>query len=316
MHSHLKGATMGTKPTTEFDFEAAIESWLVNHAGYEKVDSQRFDAELAFDPTTILAFIKDTQEDVYNRLSDSYGSNNVDDAIVKRIGSECNSRGLLDVVRNGIKDRGQHLKLAYFKPPTTLNPETEKLYGKNRLTVMRQVYFDTASKSSIDMLLSLNGMPIATVELKNAFTGQRTINAIKQYLKDRVPSVKTPLIQYKKRALVHFAVDTDDVYMATRLAGDKTFFLPFNTGNKGGKGNPVDHDYKTGYKTGYLWEQVWQRDSWLDIIHRFIHVQTEEKRDLTTGKLKSKENVDISTIPSASGNPKSTEGNKRNGCWK
>ena len=282
---------MSTKTTAEHDFETAIEAWLVDHAGYEKVPSKQFDAELALDQVTLLTFIKDTQEDTYNKLSASYGAANVDAAIVKTIASECNSRGLLDVVRNGIKDRGQHIKLAYFRPPTSLNPDTEKLYGKNRLTVMRQVHFDTASSSSIDMLLSLNGLPIATVELKNAFTGQKTINAIKQYLKDRVPSAKTPLIQYKKRALVHFAVDTDEVYMATRLSGDKTFFLPFNTGDKGGKGNPSDHKYKTGYKTGYLWEEVWQRDSWLDIIHRFIHLQSEETRDLASGKIKNKETL-------------------------
>lgn len=282
---------MSTKTTTEIDFEVAIEAWLLDHAGYEKVDSKQFDSELALDQTTLLAFIKDTQEDAYDKLTASHGASIVDISVVKRVASECDSRGLLDVVRNGVKDRGQHLHLAYFRPPTSLNPDTEKLYSKNRLTVMRQVYFDTASKSSIDMLLSLNGLPIATVELKNAFTGQRTINAIKQYLKDRVPSTKTPLIQYKKRALVHFAVDTDDVFMATRLSGNKTFFLPFNTGDKGGKGNPANHNYQTGYKTGYLWEEVWQRDSWLDIIHRFIHLQIEETREVSTGKKIKKETL-------------------------
>lgn len=307
---------MGTKPTTEFDFEVAIESWLVNHAGYIKADSQQFDTELALDPTTLLSFIKDTQEDVYNKLTASYGKSNAEGSIIKRIASECDSRGLLDVVRNGVKDRGQHLKLAYFRPPTTLNPQTEALYSKNQLTVMRQVYFDLDSKSSIDMLLSLNGLPIATVELKNAFTGQRTINAIKQYLKNRVPTAKTPLIQYKKRALVHFAVDTDDVFMTTRLAGDSTFFLPFNTGNNGGKGNPVNHSYKTGYKTGYLWEHVWQRDSWLDIIHRFIHLQTEETRDLKTGKLKTKETLIFARYHQLDATRKLLVGTKASGVGK
>jgi type I restriction enzyme, R subunit len=282
---------MESKATKEEDFEIAIESWLIDHAGYTKVDSSQFDPELALDHATLLSFIKDTQECTYSKLAASYGKDQADAMVVKRIASECDSRGLLDVVRNGVKDRGQHLHLAYFRPPTTLNPDTEKLYSNNRLTVMRQVHFDLGSKASIDMLLSLNGLPIATVELKNAFTGQRSINAIKQYIKDRIPGIKTPLIQYKKRALVHFAVDTDDVYMTTRLAGDSTFFLPFNTGNNGGKGNPVDHEYATGYKTGYLWENIWQRDSWLDIIHRFIHLQVDETRDIKTGKIKKKETL-------------------------
>ncbi len=279
-----------SKITSERAFESAIEAWLVEHSGYAKAPNSQFDTNLGLDKATLLEFIKDTQEDTWTKLSASYGKS-VEESVVNRIAKECDSRGLLDVVRNGVKDRGQLIKLAYFRPPTSLNPETEKLYAKNRLTVMRQVFYDPDSKNSIDMLLSLNGLPIATVELKNAFTGQRSINAILQYVKDRVPTDKTKLIQYKKRALVHFAVDTDEAYMATRLLGKGTFFLPFNTGANGGKGNPAQHSYQTGYKTGYLWEQVWQRDSWLDIVHRFIHVQTEEIRDPATGKKKSKETL-------------------------
>ncbi|MET0119259.1 MAG: DEAD/DEAH box helicase family protein [Sedimenticola sp.] len=278
------------KATSELDFEAAIEAWLIDHAGYEKANNNQFDAALALDSETLLTFIKQTQPETWDKLSASYGGN-VEKAVVNRIATECDSRGLLDVVRNGVRDRGQTIHLAYFKPATGLNPETEKLYQQNRLTVMRQVYYDLGSKNSIDMLLSLNGLPVATVELKNAFTGQRTINAIRQYLKDRVPTNKTPLIQFKKRALVHFAVDTDEVYMATRLAENKTFFLPFNKGRNGGKGNPDQHNHQTGYKTGYLWEDVWQRDSWLDIIHRFIHLQVEETRNIETGKKTKKESL-------------------------
>ncbi len=276
--------------TTELAFEAAIEAWLVNHAGYDVADNSQFDAALALDSQTLLAFIQQTQPETWQKLAASYGDN-VETSVVQRIAAECDRRGLLDVVRNGVRDRGQTIHLAYFKPATGLNPDTEKHYQQNRLTVMRQVYYDLASKNSIDMLLSLNGLPIATVELKNAFTGQKSINAIRQYLKDRVPSNKTPLIQFKKRALVHFAVDTDEAYMATKLAGNHTFFLPFNKGSHGGKGNPDQHTHQTGYKTGYLWEEVWQRDSWLDIIHRFIHVQVSESCNLDTGKKTRKETL-------------------------
>ncbi len=142
---------------------------------------------------------------------------------------------------------GKLVRLAYFKPASSLNPETEALYQQNRLTVMRQVYYDLASENGIDMVLFINGLPIATVDLKNQFTGQNWTHAVKQYKKDRVPTLKTPLLHFKKRTLVHFAVDTDEAYMATRLAGDSTFFLPFNTGNEGGKGNPDTHNYQTGY---------------------------------------------------------------------
>lgn len=278
------------KTTSELDFEEAIEAYLVGNAGYDIAPNTQFDAELALDATSLLDFIKTTQEDTYNALKASYGAQ-IDTALVKRIASECDQRGLLDVLRNGVKDRGQLIRLAFFRPASTLNPETEKRYQQNKLTVMRQVHYDLTSNNSIDMLLSLNGLPIATVELKNAFTGQKSINAIRQYIKDRKPTAKTPLIQFKRRALVHFAVDTDEVFMTTRLAGEHTFFLPFNKGNNGGKGNPDQHNHVTSYKTGYLWEDVWQRDSWLDILHRFIHLQVEEKRDPDTGKKTSKETL-------------------------
>jgi type I restriction enzyme R subunit len=279
---------MSSQPTQEVNFEEAIEHWLITNAGYESVSNQQFDAELAFDPQTLIAFIQATQPKEYEALSASYGKQ-VDAMVVKRIASECNQRGLLDVMRNGVRDRGQSVSLAYFKPASSLNPETEALYQQNRLTVMRQVYYDLASTNSIDMVLFINGLPIATVELKNQFTGQNWSHAVKQYKERRVPSVKTPLLHFKKRALVHFAVDTDEVYMATHLQGDSTIFLPFNTGDNGGKGNPDQHSYQTGYKTGYLWENIWERDSWLDIVQRFIHLEAKTEKDKVTGREKTKE---------------------------
>ncbi len=276
--------------TSESTFEAAIEQWLVEHSGYERADHGQFDAELALDPQTLIAFLQATQPDELAQLAVLYGAD-LNKTLVSRIAAECDRRGLLDVIRNGVKDRGQHLRLAYFRPPTSLNPETAALYQQNRLTVMRQVFFDLDSKKSIDMLLSLNGLPIATVELKNAFTGQKSINAILQYIKDRQPTARTKLLQFKKRALVHFAVDTDEVYMTTRLSGRHTFFLPFNKGCDGGKGNPGEHKHATGYKTGYLWEEVWQRDSWLNILQRYMHLQVEEEQDLETGKTKRSERL-------------------------
>ena len=283
------------RPTQERHFEATIESWLVDHAGYETASNQQYNAALGLDPTTLLAFIKATQATAYQALSASYGKQ-VNDKLVQRIAAECDKRGLLDVIRNGVRDRGQWLRLAYFKPASTLNPDTEARYQQNRLTVMRQVYYDIGNQNSLDMVLFINGLPIATVELKNQLTGQHWRHAVGQYQQDRVPSLNTPLLQFKKRALVHFAVDTDEAYMTTKLEGQHTRFLPFNTGNAsygqaGGKGNPDQHPYQTGYKTGYLWEQIWQRDSWLDIVHRFIHVQVTEHRAPASGKVKRTETL-------------------------
>lgn len=281
---------MNTRPTQERNFEDAIEDWLIAHSGYEARSNKAFNAELAFDTDVLLDFIKSTQKPVYDALAASYGSQ-VDSMLLVRIAKECDQRGLLDVIRQGVRDRGQLLRLAYFKPATSLNPETERMYQQNRLTLMRQVFYDLGSNNSIDMVLFINGLPIATIELKNQFSQQNWMHAVNQYKKDRVPTLKTPLLQFQKRALVHFAVDTDEAYMTTRLQGESSYFLPFNTGDHGGKGNPEDHHYETGYKTAYLWEKIWQRDSWLDIVHRFIHLQRKEEKDNTTGKIRVRETM-------------------------
>ncbi|MCL4822690.1 MAG: DEAD/DEAH box helicase family protein, partial [Anaerolineales bacterium] len=170
-----------------------------------------------------------------------------------------------------------------FRPAHGLNPEILAAYGKNRLTVTRQVKFAVGEEKSVDMLLSLNGIPVATAELKNPLTAQTVEHAVAQYRK-RDP--KHRLFHFKKRALVHFAVDPDQVYMATRLAGKDTVFLPFNKGNHGGAGNP---EHPGAYRTAYLWEEVWERESFLDILGRFAHVATEEKQ--VSGKLVTKETV-------------------------
>jgi type I restriction enzyme R subunit len=163
-------------------------------------------------------------------------------------------------------------KLAYFKPVSKLNPETQKLYDKNILTVTRQVHYSaTAPELSVDMVLSVNGLPVAAIELKNPFTGQNVDNAKRQYKYDR--DEHEFLFAFKKRALVHFAVDTDEVYMTTRIQGSKTRYLPFNLGSNKGAGNPVN---PKGHKTAYLWEEVLAKDSWMDILGRFLHLEVKE----------------------------------------
>ena len=152
-----------------------------------------------------------------------------------------------------------------------LNPDTLALYEQNRLKVVRQVYYSRKNRNSVDLVLSLNGMPIATLELKNRFTGQSTADAKKQYADTR--DNKELLFAFRKRALVHFAVDDEAVYMATRVDGGKTHWLPFNKGHNHGAGNAPNPG---GYRSDYLWRDILSKDSWLEIIGRFIHLQVEE----------------------------------------
>ena len=153
----------------------------------------------------------------------------------------------------------------------------ERLYTANRLTITRQVYYSTTSEKSLDLVLSLNGIPVATAELKNPYTGQDVYDAKAQYKTTRDPNEL--MFRFRQRALVHFAVDADRVFMTTKLEGDKTFFLPFDKGYHNGSGNPPNPN---GHKTAYLWEEVWQRDSWLDILARFVHLQRDEKEKKET----------------------------------
>ena len=251
-------------------FEEAIEHSLVTNGGYEKGDSAQFGRELALETQTLFKFIQDTQKETWNQLVAVHGTE-VEKKFLYRLNQELEARGMLDCLRNGVTDYGKNFKLAYFKPVSKLNPETQKLYDKNILTVTRQVHFSLRDESSIDVLLSLNGLPVATIELKNPFTGQDVNDAKRQYKYDR--DEREPLFQFKKRALVHFAVDTDEVYMTTRLQGGRTKYLPFNKGNNKGAGNPVN---LKGHKTAYLWEDVLAKDSWMDILGRFIHLEVKE----------------------------------------
>jgi type I restriction enzyme R subunit len=269
--------------TTEKAFEEAIETCLLERGGYFKGDPADFSRELAFDKKTIFAFLQETQPEAWEKSSVIHGTD-AESKILQRLFKELDNRGTLDVLRNGLIDYGVRYRMAYFKPASGLNPETERLYNLNRLTVTRQVKYSTKNENSIDMLLSLNGLPVATVELKNQFTGQDVGNAKRQFIEDRDP--RELLFQFKKRALVHFAVDPDEVYMTTRLEGKQTRYLPFNRGFEKGAGNPPNAG---GYKTAYLWEEVWRKESWMDIIGRFLHLQVDEYR--VDGKIVKKERM-------------------------
>jgi type I restriction enzyme R subunit len=253
-------------------FEAAIEHELLAKGGYAQGDPNSFDRERAIFPAEFIAFVKATQHEAWQALEKLHGASTETvmlDDLTKALDGQA---GALSVIRHGFKCFGKLIRVAYFAPAHGMNPESRRLYDANRLTVTRQVHYSTKHENSIDVVLSLNGIPVATAELKNPLTGQNAEHAKHQYKADRDPRER--IFEFRRRTLVHFAVDPDVVWMTTRLEGNKTVFLPFNKGNGTGAGNP---DNPAGYKTAYLWEEVWQRDSLLDILGRFMHLQVEEK---------------------------------------
>ncbi len=255
---------------TEETFEEAIVSSLLENGGYVQGNSIDFDANQGLFPSYIFDFLKDSQPALWSKIENIHKSD-VETKVLQRLVKEIDLRGSLDVLRNGFVDYGVKFKMAFFRPESSLNPESEELYQKNHLSVTRQVYYERNGRNSLDMVLALNGIPVATIELKNQFSGQNITNAQKQYVYDRDST--EPIFQFKKRALVHFAVDTDECYMTTRLAGKSTRYLPFNLGFQNGAGNPLN---KEGYRTAYLWEYVWTKDSLMDIIGRFLHLSVED----------------------------------------
>jgi type I site-specific restriction-modification system R (restriction) subunit len=269
--------------TTEKAFEDAIIHHLRNSGGYKLGDPANFSKDLALDRTVLLQFVRASQPQAWQKLAAIHGLT-VESKFIQRLYQELEFRGMLDVLRNGITDYGVRFKLAYFKPASGLNPETLALYNHNILTVTRQVHYSNRNKNSIDLLLSINGLPVATVELKNHFTGQDVENAKQQYGSDR--ENHELLFQFKRRALVHFAVDPDEAWMTTRIDGNNTRFLPFNQGYNKGAGNPPN---RNGHRTAYLWETIWAKDSWLDIVGRFLHL--EQDTITLNGKTVKKESL-------------------------
>jgi len=252
----------------EIAFEAAIEADLLA-AGWVKGTPADYDRGLGLDLEKLFAFLRATQPDELKLLEKHYGEL-TETKVASRIAAQIDLRGTLDVLRHGVKDVGVPLKLAYFEPPTSVNPVLVERYRANVLSVTRQLAYEPHGGKELDLVLFLNGIPTATVELKNPLSGQNVNHAIAQYKTDRDPKA----LIFAKRALVHFAVDPHLVYLTTRLAGADTRFLPFNLGTRGpgvdgGKGNPAN---ASGYDTDYLWKQVWAKSAWLDLLQRFLHV--------------------------------------------
>ncbi len=268
-----------TSQTTERAFERVVEATLINN-GWQKADASGWDVDNAIFPQQAVDFIKATQADVWAKVAALHGAN-AESQTVQVLTKTLDDRGTLDVLRHGFRFSGQTLRVAFFKPANDLNPDTLANYHANRLTITRQVPCHPNRGHTVDLLFALNGLPVATCELKNPMTGQSWENAVRQYRKDR--DANAPLFKERRRAVVHFAADYDQVHMATSLNRDKTRFLPFNMGSAPGEmrcgaGNPVNPD---GYNTDYFWKEVLKPDQFLEIFGYYMFVEETKQKEYT-----------------------------------
>jgi type I restriction enzyme R subunit len=267
----------------EINFETEICEHLAKHGWlYAEGDAANYDRARALYPADVLAWVQATQPKAWENLTRNHGAQ-AGETLLARLRDQLDQRGTLDVLRHGIELLGlkSPLKLAEFKPALAINPDILARHAANRLRVVRQLRYSLHNENSIDLGLFLNGLPVATAELKTDFT-QSIGDAIDQYRFDRNPKPKgqaaEPLLSFPNGALVHFAVSNSEVHMVTKLAGAATAFLPFNLGNDGAAGNPVNP--QGGHRTAYLWEKVWARESWLEILGRYLIAQRDKKKQI------------------------------------
>ncbi len=277
---------MSINTTNEKRFESDIEAVFLSLSGGYVKGSDTYDPQLGLYVNTLIDFIQKTQPNEWTRFENS---NKIDTVrkFCAAFNNACDMNGLIYVLRHGFKHRGITFRVCYFKPESSLNKSATDLYAQNHVACYRQWFYSADSNKSVDMVLVLNGIPVFAFELKNQYTGQTVDNAKTQWMYDRDP--REICFQFNKRILGYFAVDHTEVWMTTQLAGKDTYFLPFNQGSNGagrdgGKGNPPNLN---GYPTSYLWEEVFQKDSMLDILQKFIHLQKiEEKKLQPDGKEK------------------------------
>jgi len=256
---------MNTYSPTESKFEKHIEKFL-NSIQYKSFNFKIYNRDLCLISEEVINFIKLTQKEKWEKLKIIYGDE-AENKILNRINNEISKRGIIDVFRNQVIDRGVYLDLCYFEPKSNLNQDHLKLYQLNQFSLIRQLHYSKINESSIDMVLFLNGIPIVTMELKNQLTGQNYKHSENQYRFDRDPI--EPLLHFK-RVLVHFCADNNQISMTTRLEGKKTRFFPYN---KDIENPPVDGDYRSSY----LWKEILNSNSLLDIIENFAHVSNEKE---------------------------------------
>ena len=260
--------------------ERKYEDELVEHLtahGWLAGDPTRYNRALALYPDDVLGWLQESQPAMWAKRK-SFGNGATERAVLERLAAQLDKEGALAVLRHGFKDGNATFQMCQFQPSHDFNPDLRAMYKQVRCRVVRQLHYSPFLRDgkpiekSIDVVLFVNGIPVATIELKTDFT-QSIHDAIRQYRHDRLPrdsdtKQEEPLLGFGRRALVHFAVSTDVVYMTTRLRGAETEFLPFNLGDQGGASNPAN---PSGYRTAYLWERVLERTAWLDILGRFLN---------------------------------------------
>lgn len=274
---------MSITETTEKRFEEDIESFFLSPAGGYTKGMDDYDAGLGLYVHTLIDFIQRTQPKAWARF-EKQNQVNSERKFCLAFNNACDADGLIHVLRHGFKHRGIPFRVCYFKPESGLNQTSIEQYAANVINCNRQWHYSNEYHKSVDMVLVLNGIPVFAFELKNQYTGQNADHAKRQWMYDRDP--REICFQFNKRILAYFCVDHTTVWMTTKLEGKNTDFLPFNqgsagAGNDGGAGNPPNPE---GYPTSYLWEKVFQKDSMMDILQKFIHLQIkEEKKQMPDG---------------------------------
>ncbi|QFY89804.1 type I restriction endonuclease subunit R [Magnetovirga frankeli] len=268
----------------EYHFEDFIVDYLGNH-GWLVGDADRYDPVRALYPEDLIGYVQETQADAWSKLEKLNGAN-TESVLLERVVKALEKDGTLEVIRRGVNVAGGgRLTLCQSLPEDERNEAVIDRYRKNRLRVVRQLKYAPDREWALDLGFFINGIPVATAELKSDFT-QSVESAMHQYRADRQPKDKQtglahPLLTFKRGALVHFAVSTSEIFMTTRLSGNKTFFLPFNLGNDGGAGNPPAQTGPNGeasYAVAYWWERILAPDNWLRIFHRFMLLERKEKQ--------------------------------------
>lgn len=290
---------MNEQDLKERNFEADIEQWLLDEGGYTKGNQNTYDKERAIDMATLMEFLALTQPKMWQRYVVKNG-NNTENRLYQVFQENVVRYGLIYVLRNGIDDLGIKLKMCYFSPASELNEELMLKYQQNILQVTRQFAYSTQNKNTIDMVISLNGIPVVALELKNQLTGQNVEHSREQWKNDRDPAEL--LFHFNTRILAYFGVDLYEAIMATELKKNKTYFMPYNqgsggAGNVGGAGNPESED--GDYATSYLWKRVLRREMLLSILQRYISRQEEERIKLVRdkhGKIKEKKEKSVKII--------------------
>ncbi len=268
--------------TNEHRFESDIEAALLSPAGGYVKGTDTYDPKLGLYANTLINFIRKTQPREWARFENA-NATDPERKFCAAFNDACGMDGLLFVLRHGFKHRGIAFRVCYFKPESGLNQTAAEQYARNHVACYRQWHYSADNSKSVDMVLVLNGIPVFAFELKNQYTGQTVDNAKTQWMYDRDP--REICFQFNRRILGYFAVDHTEAWMTTELRGKKTVFLPFNQGSNGsgrdgGMGNPSNPG---GYPTAYLWEDVFRKDSMMDILQKFIHLQVLEEKEVQPG---------------------------------